>query len=54
MRTKFRSASYAMAQSVGAQRYKPEGRVFDYRWGTWDFKLMIFLATLCPLGQLSL
>jgi hypothetical protein len=28
---------HAVAQSVEAQRYKSEGRGFDYRWAYWNF-----------------
>jgi len=30
---------YAVAQSVEALRYKPEGRGFDSRWYQWNFSL---------------
>ena len=30
---------HAVAQMVQALRYKPEGRVFDYRWCDWNFSL---------------
>jgi hypothetical protein len=30
---------YAVAQSVEALRYKPEGRAFDSRWCYWNFSL---------------
>jgi len=30
---------HVVAQSVGALRYKPEGRGFDSRWCHWDFSL---------------
>jgi hypothetical protein len=39
---------------VGALRYKPEGRGFNFRWCHWNFSLTILSAALWPLGWLSL
>ena len=30
----------SVAQLVEAQRYKPEGRGFDFRWCHWNFSLI--------------
>ena len=33
------TAGHAVAQTVEARRYKPEGRGFDFRWRHWNFSL---------------
>ena len=43
---------HAVAQSVEALRYKPEGRGFDSRWCHLEFFIDIILpAALWPLGS---
>jgi hypothetical protein len=44
---------YAVAQLVEAQRYKPEGRGFDSRWGNWDFSWTVTLGLTQPLTEMS-
>jgi hypothetical protein len=44
------SRGYAVAQLVGALRYKPENRRFDSRWSHWNFSVTQSFRSHCGPG----